>query len=242
MALQDQTHVVNPDVLELAELLRPDWPLIRARIALTGHPTCDGDDDPAGDGDDGAAADDGDQGDDASDGDDDTPITPDDDWQAKARKHERDLKKERKERQRLEAALKERETADLSDHEKALADAREEGKNEALSAAEQERRSDRLEVAVTRLAAKKFEDTEDALTFIERQIARGDLDADDIFDTEGKVNTDALNTALEELLKAKPQLAVTTPGPGKNDAGKGGGSRDPENLGVEGHLKQIQRR
>jgi hypothetical protein len=111
---------------------------------------------------------------------------------------------------------------------------------------QKERRSDRLEVSVTRIAAKgvvvgtgddaktlKYEDPEDALVFIERAIARGDLDADDIFDDHGKVQTDAVTEALADLLKKKPRLAAGAGGPtvrssGSSDAGRGGGGPPDE--------------
>lgn len=142
-----------------------------------------------------------------------------------------------------EAKLKERETADQSEQEKAIAKARDEAKAEAQSEGEQERRKDRLDVAVTRLAAKTFADTEDALLHVERAITAGDIAADDIFNDEGKVQTDALTTALNDLLERKPHLKTTAgKAAGDADAGKGEGAKDPENLGVEGHLKTIQRR
>lgn len=165
------------------------------------------------------------------------------DWKAMARKHEREAKRLRKEREAQEAKLKEREEAEQTEHEKAIAKAREEAKTEALTEAQQERRKDRLEVAVTRISAKSFADPEDALLHVERAIAAGDIDADDIFNDEGKVQTDALKTALNELLERKPHLKAA-PGQlaGDGDGGKGSGAKDPESLSVEDHLKHIQRR
>lgn len=246
MAPQHPTDTVNPDVLELAELLRPTWDAIRARYEATGVPTCDGGDagdgdGEAGDGDDAAAADtsSGDGGDDAGAGDD----AGEQDWKAHSRKHEREAKKARKEADDLRRKLQERENADLSEQERAIATAREEAKNEALSEVEKERRHDRLEVQVTRLASKSFADVDDALLHLERGIARGEIDADDIFDTEGKVQTDALGSALEDLLERKPHLKAD-PGkpasPGKNDAGKGKGSTGATT--VEDELRTIQGR
>jgi hypothetical protein len=166
---------------------------------------------------------------------DDDPIKPEDDWQAKARKHERDLKKERKAREDAETALREREDADKTEQQKAIDKARAEGKKEALTEAQKERRADQLEVAVTRLATKgiqigdatqTFADSEDALVYMERSISRGDIDPDDIFDSEGKVKTDVLTAALGELLQRKPQLAATDD-EGRRPSPGDGGARTP---------------
>lgn len=174
------------------------------------------------------------------------------DWKAESRKHERRMKQERKAREEVERKLKEREDADKSEQEKAIETARAEAKAEALSEAETQRRADRLEVAVTRLAAKgvkvgdntvKFTDPEDALVFLERRISRGLLEADDIFDTDGKVQTDAVTAALGEILEEKPGLAadhVDRPS-GSSDAGKGDGGGSLDDLDVEGHLAAIKR-
>lgn len=167
----------------------------------------------------------------------DEPIKPEDDWQAKARKHERDLKKERKVREETERKLKEREDADKSEQEKAIEAARDEARKEAMAEADKERRADRLESAVTRLALRgiergegddaktiKFADSEDALLRVERAISRGDIDVEEIYDSEGKVNTDALTTALGEILERNPHLAANgsgPPPPGDPDTRKG---------------------
>ena len=169
------------------------------------------------------------------------PIKPEDDWKAKARKHERALKAERKAREEMERKLREREDADKSETEKAIEKAREEARTQALTEAEKERRKDKLEVSVTRLSSRgfeigegdeketvKFADPDDAMLHVERAIDKGDLDADEIFDSEGRVNADALQGALAEILESKPHLRAaengSTPRPkgGAADAGKGG--------------------
>ena len=230
---------VLQDVLELAELERETWAAVSARIAASGVLRCedDGDGDGGADdgdkGDGGGAADDGDKGD----------AEDEPDWKTHARKHERRAKAEKSRADKVQAELDELRKGQQTDHEKALEEARKEAREAALSEAEKERRSDRLEVAVTRLAAKTFADTEDALTNIERAIARGDLDTDDIFDDQGKVQTKALETALGELLERKPHLAVSQDTGGKvggADAGKGGG-KTASDLSVEEHLGQIRR-
>lgn len=56
MSQEDTTMLVHPAVLELAELLRPDWPVIDGRLRASGVPLCEGDpadeqsDEPAGTG------------------------------------------------------------------------------------------------------------------------------------------------------------------------------------------------
>lgn len=194
--------------------------------------------------------------------DDDDRIVKDDDWQAKARKHERAAKKARKEAEDAARKLKELEDADKSEQEKAIEKAREEARNEALSEAEKERRSDRLEVAVTRLAAKgfkvgegdnaktvRFRDAEDALVNIERSLG-GEVDEDDIYDSEGKVNSDALQTALVELAERKPHLVEDGKPPkpsGDADGGKGsggsgsGGAKSVEDMSAAEHFERIRR-
>lgn len=213
------------DVFELADLLRPEWDEISAAIPAW-HPRAEGDPEP-----------DPEPDPDTEPDPEPEPIKPDDDWQAKARKHERDLKKERKTREALEAKLAERDQENQSEQEKALEQARKEATEAAQSEAQKERRADRLEVAVTRLAAKgvkvgsgedakvvKFSDPEDALVFIERELDKGDLDPDDVFDGEGKVQTETLQGALVDLLGRKPNLAENGGGSvpaGDGDGGKG---------------------
>lgn len=181
-------------------------------------------------------------------------VEPDDDWKTKSRKNEAQAKRERREREKLEKELAELRDKDKSEQEKAIEKAREEARNEALTEADKERRADRLEAAVTRLALKgieigegdekktvKFADSEDALLHIERAISRGDVDSDDIYDDEGKVKTDALTTALTELLERKPHLADgERPKPkGDPDTGKGDpASKDLEHMTPEDHAKR----
>lgn len=173
------------------------------------------------------------------------------DWKAESRKHERRSKKEREAREAAEKKLQEREDEDKTEQQKAIDKAREEGKTEALTVAEKERRKDRLESAVTRAAGKKitigegeeakevrFDDPEDAEVFLQRKIVKGDLDEDDLFDSDGKVKADVVAEALKEILEEKPRLAEDSgDGSGKKktangsaDQGKGGGSGGEKNL------------
>jgi hypothetical protein len=187
------------------------------------------------------------------------PPPADPDWKTQSRKHERNWKNERKAREDAEAKLKEFETANASEQEKAIAKAREDATAEVTSKFEQERRQDRLEVATTRVATKgvtlgegddaktvKFADPEDALVHLERAISRGDIDGDEIFDGDGKVQTAALTTALTELLGRKPHLAAQDGGKapkveGSADGGKGAATPDPDATSVDDELKNIRR-
>jgi hypothetical protein len=186
------------------------------------------------------------------------PIKPDDDWKEKARKHEREAKRLRKEREELDRKLKERDDADKSDQEKALEAARKEAREEAETEGRKERRHDRLEAKCATLAAKgfkvgdgddaktvRFADPDDALVYIERLIRNGDLDDDEIFDSEGRVQADALTTALTDLLKSKPHLQADGKAErptGRSDAGRGSGDeKDLEEMSIEEHEKAIRR-
>lgn len=185
-------------------------------------------------------------------------VTPDDDWKAKSRKNEAAAKRERKERERLEAELQKLRDKDKSDHERAIEKARAEARTEALSEAEKERRSDRLEVAVTRLATKgirvgegedaetiRFADADDALLRVERAVRRGEIDADEIYDGEGKVKNAELVDALREIAADNPHLVADgeRPAPkGDPDTNKGGPAEDLDAMTAEDHFQAIRRR
>lgn len=187
-------------------------------------------------------------GDEAGDGTEGTPKEPD--WKTMSRKHERAAKKARKEAEETRTKLKEREDADKSEQEKAVDEAREAGRTEALTEGEKERRADRLEVEVTRLASKaikvgegddaktvKFADPEDAQIYLERAIAKGDIDKDDIFDESGQPQRSVIADALREMLEERPRLASDSkPGKpqGDADAGKGrSATKDMEDMTPE---------
>lgn len=184
-------------------------------------------------------------------------VEPDDDWKTKSRKNETRAKKEKRRADEAEKKLAEREEEDQTESEKKVSEAEKKGREEAESKAEKERKSDRLEVAVTRLASKKltigegddaeevrFADTEDALINIERAIAKGEIDEDDIFDDEGKVKTDALQSELASLLKRKPHLKdggteESGGSKGDPDTRKGGTAKDDlESMTPEEHAKR----
>ena len=215
-----------------------------------------GDGSGAGDGD---GEGDGGDADGAGDGGSDDDKT---DWKAMARKHERRAKAEKKRADDLAAEQKKIDDANKSEQERAVETAREEGRTAALTEAQKERRADRLEVAVTRLAARgikvkdgdtektlRFEDPEDALVFIERAIAKGDLDEDDVFDENHKVKLDDIEVELAALLERKPRLAAGTNGGGEGerraaggaDGGRGkGAGTGIEDMSVEDHIKRKQ--
>lgn len=245
------------------DTIRLAWAYIRAFLSSTPSwldtrtgrvlPLIGGAEEGSSDDDDSASDDDKPKGDD-EDGSDEK-VTPDDNWKTKARKHEAAVKRERKKREELEENLKKLRDADKSDHERAVEKAREEARTEALGEAEKERRSDRLEVAVTRLAAKgvkvgegddaksiRFADPEDALLRIERAVSRGDLDADDVFDDDGKVKTDALADELVQIASANPHLVANGEGRKANgdaDTRKGEkASNDLESMTPEDHAKR----
>jgi hypothetical protein len=189
----------------------------------------------------------------------------DEEWKGHARRHEREAKKARKRAKELEEELKAAKDKDKSEQEKAIEKAKDEGRSEASTKAEKERRNDRLEVAVTRLANKpikvgegddaktlKFADSDDALVYIERAISRGDIDGEDIFDSDGKVLPDAVGRELARLLEDKPHLArdgdetdaaKKKTAKGGVDQKKGGadGNKDLDDMSTEEHLKRIQK-
>ena len=154
-----------------------------------------------------------------------------------ARKHEREAKAERKRREELEARLAQIDDENKTEQEKAIEKAREEAASEVKKAAAEELRAERLNAAIAREAAKDFADVDDAIRLL-------DADDDELFDDDGKVQTDALKTALDDLLERKPHLKADAgrPGGGGADGGKGGsGSPSLEEMSTEDHLKAIQR-
>lgn len=224
-----------------------------------------------GDGGDGGGEDDtGDAGDgedgeedgDGAEGDSDGKEKDAEYWRKQLRDYERSSKrrggKKDKEIENLRGELKKREDSDKTEQQKAVDEAREEGKTEALTTAEKERRSDRLEVAVTRAASKKvkigegddakevrFGDTEDAEIYLQRKIAKGEIDEDELFDENGKPKADVVAEYLKEILEEKPNLAEdagggkkpkTAEGSADQGKGKGGGG------GEESDMNSLLRR
>src|SRR5262249_4295280 len=152
-------------------------------------------------------------------------------WKQMARKHEREAKKLRKQNEDLAKKAKERSDADKSDREKEIEQAKADAVKDLKAEHDKERRADRLESRAAVLAAKgitigegddaktlKFADPDDAMVYLERAIARGDVDADDLFDSNGRVDSEQLEEALSEILEKKPHLAAE----GKKPKVKGG--------------------
>jgi len=160
------------------------------------------------------------------------------DWQAQARRHEREAKAARKRAEAAEKALQERQDADKSEQEKALDQARKEAADEARSEITGQVRGKLLKAEIKALAAGTFADPDDAHRLL-------DLEDEDIFNDDGDIQTDALKSALEDLLERKPHLKADPPNgrkpSGDADAGKGKGAKDLESQSVEDHLKRIQK-
>lgn len=169
--------------------------------------------------------------------DDDDDEKKETDWKKMARKWERQAKTERKSREDAQKKVKERDEADQSEHEKAVTAARDEGAKTERDKADKERRTDRLENATLKLAGRgvkltvkdgddekevtiRFADPDDAFTYVERMIRRGDLEEDVIFDDKGRVDNDALKEALTDLLEDKPHLQASAAGTNGGDGGK----------------------
>ena len=162
---------------------------------------------------------------------------------------------------RPNAKLRDREELEKSEFEKAVEAARQEGETVARTAADKERRADRLETATVRLAATgikttdadgeettvRFADPDDAHANIERMIRRGDLDEADIFDDHGKVSQSGLAEALTSLLEQKPHLAARPAAPkpvvsGTADAGKGSAGGGIADMTVAQHFERIRQK
>lgn len=224
---------------QVTDIFGRTWTLDTQRMRLVPPLAgADGEGEGEGEGEAAGAAGDGDEGDADGDEGDEGDGKDEPDWKRESRKHEARAKADKKRADALQAELDKIKNADKSDQEKAIDDA----KAEVRAELDAERRHDRLEVAVTRLAARTFADTEDALIHLERAIKDGDVDQDDIFDNDGKVQTDAVKTALTELLERKPHLAAGdgTPPPGDSDAGKGRGSKGAEAMSPADHYEQIR--
>lgn len=122
---------------------------------------------------------------------------------------------ERDGRKALEARIAELEkpaTGEQPDPEKLRAEAKAEARAEAMK----ERVLDKIEAK----AAKLFADPEDAVALLGRR-------ADEFVD-DGKLDVEAIQDALDELLKKKPHLAAAAQGgPAKRFSGTGdGGARN----------------
>lgn len=107
-------------------------------------------------------------------------------------------------------AKPEGEGGDIPDADAIRKQAREEARTEAQTEVRRDRTLDKIEV----LAAKTFSDPTDARLFLSGSL-------DDFIDGE-EIDTDAINSALVELLKKRPYLGVAAP---KKFGSSDGGAR-----------------
>jgi len=262
-ALRDQPLKLRPAFGSRAEaILTPEGRLLPSIAG--GSPEVDGEEDgDKGDkGDEGEGdkpedkGDAGDKGDHGGDKGDDTKVSEDDDWKTKSRKNERKANREKTAREEAEKKLRKREEEDESEAQKKVREAKEEGRQEALTETQKEARSTRLESAVTKAAVKKlklgegddaeearFADPEDAQILIERAIAKGDLEEDEVFNDKGQVDQEVIERELAGFLKRKSHLreggTEESKDHGDPDLGKGDpadGSLD--SMSVEDHVKR----
>lgn len=103
----------------------------------------------------------------------------------------------------------------MTDQEKAVAEARAEGRKEALATA-----TDRLLRAEIKAAGSKLADPGDAVAHLRDAGDLGRFLSDD-----GEVDTKAISSAIDDLVKAKPYLAATA----KPGALPGGGAKPSSN-------------
>lgn len=186
--------------------------------------------------------------------DDDKPKGDDlEQWKREARKWESRAKKNSDALAAAQTELAKHADAHKTEQEKAVEAAARTAREEALTEAEKDRRADKLELAVVKVASVsgvkiddktlvKFADPDDVQMWLEKQIERGDIDADDIY-RDGKVNEEALASELARLAAAKPGWLV---GAGKSNgtpAGSADGGRGtaPAGNSVEAELRAIQR-
>lgn len=136
----------------------------------------------------------------------------------KALQEERSARrKAEKETKALADRLAKLEEANQSEAEKAIAAAREEGKREALTAAN----ARILRAEISAVAAGKLADPSDALSFL-------DLSEFEIGD-DGEVDRKAIASAIDALVKQKPYLAADA----KSQPGAGGGGARPDSASAK---------
>lgn len=155
---------------------------------------------------------------------DEEPVTKDDDWQAKARKHERDLKKERTAREALEAKLAEAAAASQTETERAIEQARKEAADAAKTEVSSTYQGKILNAEIRAQAAGKFANPKLAAKLL-------DLDPSDAFDEDGEVDTEFIASQIDGFLKDEDNAGLragtttrTTRPSGDVDAGKGNGA------------------
>ncbi len=151
---------------------------------------------------------------------------------AKRRETARLLRETRAELKQLKQAAEQQSSGDDDADEDQTPDVdaiREEAKAAARAEVLAERVSDRIEV----LAAKTFKNADDALAHLMRT-----HEPDDFLD-DGKVDAEAIKEALEELLEAKPYLAVPAQSEAKRFKGSGDGGAKPTKQPRPGSLHEA---
>ncbi|HET7588605.1 MAG TPA: hypothetical protein VFK14_00245 [Solirubrobacterales bacterium] len=118
----------------------------------------------------------------------------------------------------LQAQLDKLKEASKTDSEKALDEARKQGRSEAEEELAKERRDDRLQVAVAG-HARELADVDDVILNLKSG------DTEELFDEDGKIISSVLDTKLEDLLKKKPHLKAGGTGKprGNGNGGEGAG-------------------
>ena len=249
------------EILDLAKDLEPHWPTIRARIPAW-HPRMDGEGEGDGDGEGGDGDGDGDGDGEGGEGGNGDETRDSNYWKRRAHRSEKKARTRPRRSEEAQKKLQERDEATKSEHEKAIEAARKEERESARKEADTERRADRLESATIRLASRgftvkdedgkdqtlRFADPDDAHTYVERMLRRGDLDEDELFDENGKIQNDALTAALQELLETKPHLVANGNGTGRTtkvsgsaDGGKGsGGGKSKTDLSTEEQFERMR--
>lgn len=130
-----------------------------------------------------------------------------------------------KEARETKAELDRLRAASMSEQDKAVAKARDEGKAEATAEVQLERVRDKIEAK----AANKLADPEDAAALL------GDLSR---FVVNGNIDSKAITSAIDALVKSKPYLSAR-PGNGSGEGGPRGGA--PAATGSARIDQQIRR-
>ena len=187
---------------------------------------------------------------------DEAPRGKERDWKREARRKERELKSAQRARAEAEEKLARATEANRSERERELDRAKKDVEAAVRAELEADRRGERLENKALALAARgvkvtvkedgrdvervlKFEDPDDAVTFLERAIKNRDTSMDELFDADGKIDGAALSEVLADILSTKPKLAAGDNGGGggrgSNDASRGGSAPagDLESLSID---------
>lgn len=187
----------------------------------------DDDSDDSEDDDDDDSDDDDDDSDDDKDKDDDKSKSKKEEdtntveyWKRRSRQNERDAKRNARENARLKKDQKpdpkkkasKGKGDDDEDDQPDAEELRRQAKEEAQAEVMRDRVSDKIEAK-----ARKYADPEDAAVMLMRA-----NELDDFLDDDGKIDVEAINEALEELLEKKPYLAASDNGKRFKGGGDGG--------------------